>query len=217
MEQVEKRSTIKFNLRFFIWCIGLPVLFFLLTFLLAALFSTHRSDNGSNGQALAEFLRYYRENSFREFFKIFLNNSFVAFVMIYFTPFALFIRKVWENRKDYDFTLSTREIILLYSFPAVFLTRDAIRIALIVSDLSGKIHKDMIFTFLSIIFPHGFPELVALGMAGAVGMEVTRRHVTKQGEKTPELKVLLFLLFCFGAAAYLEVRFTPLVFALLMR
>lgn len=217
MEQAEKRSAIKFNVRFFLWCIGLPVTFFLLTLFLAALFSAGGLGGGLNGQALTEFVKYYRENYVSEFFKIFLNNSFVALVMIYFTPFALFIRKVWEKHMDYDFPLSTREKILLYSFPAVFLTRDAIRIALIISDLAERIQKDMIITFLGIIFPHGFPELVALGMAGAVGMEVTRRHIMRQGEKTPQLKVLLFLILCIGAAAFLEVRFTPLVFALLMR
>lgn len=216
MEQVDERSMPKFNLRFFLWCIGLPVLFFLVTMLLAALFSAGGLGNGLDRQALAEFVTYYRENYVGEFFKIFLNNSFVALVMIYFTPFALFIRKIWEKHKDYDFPLSHRERILLYAFPAIFLTRDAIRIALVVSDLSGRIQKDMVLTFLGIIFPHGFPELVALGMAGAVGMEVTRRYVTKQGEKTPELKVLLFLIFAIAACAFLEVRFTPLVFALLM-
>lgn len=216
MEEVEKGGAIKFNVRFFLLCIGLPISFFLLTLLLAALFSTGSLGEGLNRRALAEFVSYYRDNYVKEFFKIFLNNSFVALVMIYFTPFALFLRKIWEKHRDYDFPLSTREKILLYSFPAVFLTRDAMRIALIVSDLAGQIQRDIFVTFFGIIFPHGFPELVALGLAGAVGMEVTRRHITKHGEKTPEIKILLFLIFCVGAAAYLEVLFTPMVFALLM-
>lgn len=217
MEQAEKRSAIKFNVRFFLWCMGLPVSFFLLTLLLSALFSAGGMGNGLSRQALTEFLSFYRENYVREFFIIFLNNSFVALVMIYFTPFALFLRKVWERQKDYDFTLSTRERYLLYSFPIIFLTRDAIRIALVVSDLSSRIQKDVILTFLGIIFPHGFPELVALGLAGAVGMEVTRRFLVKAEEKTPGFKVILFLISCIAAAAYLEVRFTPEVFALLMK
>lgn len=217
MEQVDKKNLIKFNTRFFLWCISLPVVFFFVTLLFSALFFAGGIGNGLSRHTMAEFLNYYRENYVREFLKIFLNNSFVGLVMIYFTPFALFVRKVWEKHRDYNFPLSTRERLMLYSFPTVFLTRDAIRIALTVSDVSSQIQKDMFLTFLGIIFPHGLPELVALGLAGAVGMEVTRRHVTNHAEKTPGLKVILFLIFLIGAAAFLEVRFTPVVFALLMK
>ncbi len=216
MEQVEKVSEIKFNVGLILWCVGLPILFFTITLLSTALFSAGEMGNGLSRQVLAEFLRYYRENYVREFFIIFLNNSFIALVLVYFTPFALFLRKIWEKYRDCNSLLSIRERFLLYSFPTIFLNREAIRFALVVNDFSGQIQKGRILTFLGIIFPHGVPELLALGMAGAVGMEVTLRYIGKKDHKNPSLKVLLLLILSIGLAAFMEVRLTPGIFALLM-
>lgn len=214
--EISRNFRVKLNPGFFVWCVSVPVLFFIMTLLLAAVFSTDAMDKLTNERSLNEFLSYYKNNSIREFLIIFLNNSFVAIVIIYFTPFALFIRNAWEKRRGITTALSPRERLILYSFPVLFLIREAIRIALIVSDLSGQIDRGVIITFFGIIFPHGLPEFLALSVAGAMGMEVTRRCFSSTSGRTPGMKQVIVLIIFIGFCAFLEVHLTPKVFALLL-
>ena len=214
--EISRNFRVKLNSGFIVWCVCVPVLFFVITLLLAAVFSTDAMDKLSNERSVAEFLSYYKNNSIREFSTIFLNNSFVAIVIIYFTPFALFVRDTWEKRRGMTSPLSSRERLILYSFPVLFLIREAIRIALTVSDLSGQIDRGVIITFFGIIFPHGLPEFLALSVAGAMGMEVTRRCFSSAPGRTPGIKQVSLLIIFIGFCAFLEVHLTPRVFALLL-
>lgn len=214
--EISRNFRVKLNSGFFIWCTSVPVLFFVITLLLAAVFSTDAMDKLSKERTLTEFLSYYKNNSVREFLIIFFNNSFVALVIIYFTPFALFVRNLWEKGRGVTAALSPRERLILYSFPVLFLIREAIRIALTVSDLSGQIDRGVIVTFLGIIFPHGLPEFLALSVAGAIGMEVTRRCFSSSTDRMPGVKQVALLIIFIGFCAFLEVYLTPRIFALLL-
>lgn len=214
--EIGKNFRVKLNPGFFVWCVSLPVIFFIITLSLSALFSTEAMDKITRQRSLTEFLSYYNNNSLREFIIIFFNNSFVAIVIIYFTPFALYVRNWWEQRRGVSADLSPREKLILYSFPVLFLIREAVRIALTVSDLSGQIDRGVLITFFGIIFPHGLPEFLALSVAGAMGMEVTKRCFYSVSGTMPGVKQVVGLIIFIGFCAFLEVKLTPRVFALLL-
>lgn len=217
MEQIAKNRTENFNGTFLIWCIVFPVISFMGTLLLANYFTQGHPGEVITRKSLAAFLKYYEENHMTEFLTIFVNNSFSALVLVYFTPFILFVRRRWEKLRNYSIQLSGFEKLLLYSFPVMFLVREAVRIAMLVNGLSLQINKSLVLTFSGMLLPHGLPELIAFSVAGAFGMEVTKHCLTEPSfERAVGSRKIVLLIVTIGLCAYLEVSFTPRVFAILM-
>lgn len=217
MEQATKTWSFGFNYTFFGWCLGLPVSAFIITLFLTATFSVGNTGVTITNHNLQEFINYYDQNSVGECLKIFLNNFCAALVVVYFTPFILYLRQSWEKWRNVEISLSPVEKLVLYIFPGLFLIRQAVSIAFVLNNLSWQINKNVILTFMGIILPHGFPELLAFSLAGAVGMEVTRKLLLSPSTEgivsARTLSVLLvFIAFC----AYVEVYLTPKFFALIM-
>lgn len=217
MEQV-RNTHFRCNSIFFIWCLGLPVLAFVITLSIISSFSAGTHAGASvTGQSLHEFLTYYDTHWADEFFKIFINNYCAVLILIYFTPITMGVRSIWEKFRKNEVEVSGFEKILLYLFPILFLIRQAVNIALILNNFSGQIDKNIYLTLAGIIMPHGIPELLVFSLVGALGMEVTRRHLSDpesgglvRGGALGMMSVLVAL------CAFIEVYFTPRVFVYLM-
>jgi hypothetical protein len=166
---------------------------------------------------LKQFLEYYDKYLFREFFQIFFNNYFAVLVLVYFTPLFIGIRGLWQKWSNKHSEISVFEKLILYLFPGLFMVRQAVNIAVISSGLSGYINKNVIITLTGIILPHGLPELLAFSVAGAIGMEVTRKMLFSQSSgRLVSGKVMILLGLFTALCAFMEVYFTPKIFALLM-
>ena len=217
MEQAKRISFIKVNSTCFAWCFGLPVFAFMIALSLVAGLSGGEPGAALTARSLREFLNYYNTHVVDEFLKIFLNNYLAVLVIVYFTPLVLGLRKILEKCRNKQITLSKFDKVLLYLFPGIFLVRQAVNIAIIANSLASHINKNVIVTLTGIILPHGLPELLAFSLAGAVGMEVTRKLLfsTSQGRLVSG-KVLGSLVVFIALCAFLEVYFTPKVFAVIM-
>lgn len=86
-------------------------------------------------------------------------------------------------------------------------------IAVVTGSLSFGIGKNIILTLAGIILPHGLPELLVFSLAGAAGMEITRKMLSKGRTKLFSVKLLGLLLLLTAGCAFVEVYFTPKVFA----
>ncbi len=216
MEQTRKEIFRDFNPTFFIWCLALPVFVFIITLSLANSGSSIEPVASLNGNKIRQFLNYYETYLVDEFVEIFFNNYAVLLVIVYFTPIVLGLRRVWEKWRGKELTLSSLEKSLLYLFPGIFLARQAVNIAITVNALSVQINKNVVITLAGIILPHGLPELLAFSLAGAIGMEVTRKMLSTASGTLVNMQVMCLLCIFTALCAFLEVSFTPRVFALLM-
>ena len=218
MEQIKKNFLKNdFNPVFFTLCFTGPVLAFLLTLWVISALSVGNGEVFLTAQRLREFVAYYDKYMVNEFLEIFLNNYFIILMLVYFTPLVLTLRKLWQRWRGREDEISAFEKGLLYLFPAIFLVRQAVTIALIINSMSASISKNILVTFLGIILPHGLPELVAVSMAGALGMEVTRKVLFSSASGRLVNGRILGLLCLFTAlCAFVEVYFTPKIFTILM-
>ncbi|PKM83418.1 MAG: hypothetical protein CVU89_01350 [Firmicutes bacterium HGW-Firmicutes-14] len=215
MEQTRKLSDINFT--FFLWCFGLPVFSFIIALSLIASFSGAPSGISITVHNLKQFLEYYDTYLFREFFEIFFNNYFAVLILVYFTPLFVGMRRLWQKWSNKHTEITAFEKLVLYLFPGLFLVRQAVNIAVISSGLSGYINKNVIITLAGIVLPHGLPELLAFSIAGAIGMEVTRKILfSSSSGKLVSGNVLILLCLFTALCAFMEVYFTPKIFALLM-
>ena len=218
MEHIKKNTLIiHFNPVFFTLCFGSPVFAFIVSLFIINALTAAGGEASLTSQCLREFLEYYDRYMANEFLKIFLNNYFIVVLLEYFTPLALLLRRVWQKFRNRNDEISAFEQVLLYLFPAVFLIRQAVNIAIILNGTSTSISKNVLLTFAGIILPHGLPELLAVSLAGAIGMEVTRK-VLFSNVSGPLVKGrVLGLLGLFTAlCAFIEVYFTPKIFSILM-
>jgi len=207
---------------FFLWCLSLPLLAFVFTVFLLSAFSAVFPASVSNGtlvdsRSLQEFLAYYDTHLVREFLEIFLNNYFAALVLIFFTPVILVLRRVWQKWRGRDCVVSVFEKNLLYLFPGIFLIRQAVYMASILSGFSVSIDKNALLILAGILLPHGLPELLAFSMAGALGMEVTGKLLSAISPgKLVRMRTLGLLLLATVFCAFVEVYFTPRIFVAVM-
>ncbi|MBU7008404.1 stage II sporulation protein M [Phosphitispora fastidiosa] len=218
MEQIKQSAlTDHFNPVFFTLCFGSPVCAFIVSLFIISAITASGGETSLTGQCLTEFLTYYDQYMVNEFLKIFSNNFFIVVLLVYFTPLALLLRRVWQKLRSRSDDISAFEKVLLYLFPAIFLIRQAVNIAVILNGTSTSISKNVMLIFTGIILPHGLPELLAVSLAGAIGMEVTRR-VLFSNVSGPLVKArVLGLLGVFTAlCAFVEVYFTPKIFSILM-
>jgi len=217
MEYVRKALAVNLNSKFFIWCFTLPIAAFVVTLSLGTVLADTVTQPGFNSRSVSEFLRYYDRYLLREFMIIFSNNYFAALVVVYFTPLALGLRRFWGRWRGKNTPLSRLEQALLYLFPAIFLVRQAVNIAVVLSGLAGPMSKNILVSFAGLILPHGLPELAAFSLAGALGMEVTHKLFNSvDSGRVVNARVLVILTTVFAFCAFLEVYFTPRVFALLV-
>lgn len=217
MEQTRKIGLLEFNLTSFIWCLTLPVVAFVLVLSLGPVLNVNNLGSPLSRESLSQFLQYYNSHMVNEGLQIFLNNFTAVLVMVYFTPLALGIRQIWEKWRCRKVSISVFEKNLLFLFPGLFLIRQAINVALVLNNFSANINKSVVVTLAGIILPHGLPELISFSLAGAVGMEVTRKLLFSSSTgKLVGLKELGLLLFLTASCAFLEVFLTPRVFMLLM-
>ncbi len=218
MELLKKNmSPVHFNPISFILCFGTPVLAFMVSLFIINSVTAAGGETSLTGQCLTEFLEYYDRYMINEFLTIFLNNYLIVLLLVYFTPVALVLRRIWLKFRQRDEEISAFEKVLLYLFPAVFLIRQAVNIAVILNGTSASISKSVLLTFTGIILPHGLPELLAVSLAGAIGMEVTRK-VLYANVSGPLVKSGVLGLLCVFTAlcAFVEVYFTPKIFSILM-
>ncbi|WP_418791619.1 stage II sporulation protein M [Phosphitispora sp. TUW77] len=218
MEQINKNAlTVNFNPIFFLLCFGCPVFAFIISLFAINTLTTGGGEMFLTGQSLAEFLKYYNRYMVDEFLKIFLNNFFIIILLVYFTPITLVLRRGWQKFRNRDDEISSFEKVLLYLFPAVFLIRQAVNIAINLNGTSANISQNILLTFVGIILPHGLPELLVVSLAGAMGMEVTRK-VFFTYTSGPLVKgwVLGLLGLLTALCALVEVYFTPKIFSILM-
>jgi len=186
---------------FFVWCLMLPTAALVFSLITLWFFNGHNSTG------------ILTENMIR----IFLNNYLAVLVIVYFTPVVLWLRYSWQVYRKNQTSVTVFEKVILYLFPALFLVRQAVNIAVITGNLSFEIGKSMLVTLAGIILPHGLPELLVFSFAGAVGMEITRRLLSVRGRtKLLDSKLLGLLLFLTAGSAFVEVYFTPKVFVMLM-
>lgn len=217
MEYIRRALAVSENLTFFLWCFTVPVISFVMTLALGALLSDSVSQPAFTSRALGEFTGYYDRYFLREFTIIFLNNYLAALVVVFFTPIALWIRKLWERWRGNSTPLSPVERTLLFLFPALFLIRQSVNIGIILSGLAGDMSKNIVIAFTGLILPHGLPELAAFSMAGALGMAVTRELIkARPSERLIKGRILALLTAAIAFCAFLEVFLTPKVFALLV-
>jgi len=217
MELIKRTFSFGFNRVFFMWCFALPVAAFVITLFFTGVFADTAGGNQITNLGLKKFLAYYTANGINEFLVIFLNNYMAVLIIVYFGPVALWVRRQWERWRDRETALSALEKILLYVFPAVFLVRQAVNIAVIINGMAASINKNVILMFTGIVLPHGLPEFLVFCVAGAVGMEVTHKMLFSDSPgQIISGRVMLGLLVLIGACAFLEVYFTPRIFAALM-
>lgn len=203
---------------FFVWCLLLPTAVLIFTLAVIWLFTGSDSNGILSLNMINDFLRYYDRHRLDEGMQIFLNNYLAVLVVVYFTPATLWLRHLWHRyRSKKETAVTTFEKIILYLFPAFFLVRQAINIAVVTGNLSFGIGKNLILTLAGIILPHGLPELLVFSLAGAVGMEFTRGLLSaKDQTRLISAKLLGLLMLLTAGCAFVEVYFTPKVFALLM-
>lgn len=202
---------------FFVWCLMLPTAALVFSLSMLWFFNSHSGAGSLTENMINSFLRYYDNNGMREWMRIFLNNYLAVLVIVYFTPIVLWLRCLWQVFRKKESNVSAFEKVILYLFPALFLVRQAVNIAVITDNLSFDIGKNVLLTLAGIILPHGLPELLVFSLAGAVGMEITRRLLSIQGRtRLFNAKLLGLLLFLTAGSAFVEVYFTPKVFAMLM-
>ena len=202
---------------FFVWCLMLPTAALVFSLITLWFFNGHNSTGILTENMINSFLQYYDNNRLREGIRIFLNNYLAVLVIVYFTPVVLWLRYSWQVYRKNQTSVTVFEKVILYLFPALFLVRQAVNIAVITGNLSFEIGKSMLVTLAGIILPHGLPELLVFSFAGAVGMEITRRLLSVRGRtKLLDSKLLGLLLFLTAGSALVEVYFTPKVFVMLM-
>lgn len=202
---------------FFMWCLMLPSAALVFSLAMLWLFNGHNSAGNLKENMVRSFLQYYDNNRMREWMRIFLNNYLAVLVIVYFTPIVLWLRCLWQVFRKKESSVTVFEKVILYLFPALFLVRQAVNIAVITDDLSFDIGKNVLLTLAGIILPHGLPELLVFSLAGAVGMEITRRLLSiQESTRLFNAKILGLLLFLTAGSAFVEVYFTPKVFAMLM-
>lgn len=224
MEYIRRALNININPAFLGWCLALPAAAFLVALLTAPSFSHPSASLPLSSQRLREFLSYYDIYRFKEFAVIFGNNFLAVVTVVYFTPLALSLRRVWERLRGRRTEVSMMEKNLLFLFPGLFLVRQAVYIALASCELASQIGRNVVITMIGIILPHGIPEFLVFSLAGAVGMEVTRKALTvSQGkgltvlpDKAVSSYTLGVLASAVAACALVEVCLTPKVFAVLM-
>lgn len=202
---------------FFIWCLMLPTAALVFSLAVLWLFNGDNSAGNLTENMIKSFLQYYDNNGMREWIRIFLNNYLAVLVIVYFTPMVLWLRYLWQVIRKKESSVTVFEKVILYLFPALFLVRQAVNIAVITDDFSFDIGKNVLLTLAGIILPHGLPELLVFSLAGAVGMEITRKLLSiKENTRLFNAKLLGLLLLLTAGSAFVEVYFTPKVFALLM-
>lgn len=202
---------------FFVWCLMMPTAALVFSLAVLWFFNGHNGTGNLTQNMISSFLQYYDNNGAHEWMRIFLNNYLAVLVIVYFTPVVLWLRYFWQVYRKKQTSVTVFEKVILYLFPALFLVRQAINIAVITDDLSFDIGKNVLLTLAGIILPHGLPELLVFSLAGAVGMEITRRLLSLQdGSGLFNVKLLGLLLFLTAGSAFVEVYFTPKVFAILM-
>lgn len=202
---------------FFIWCLMLPIAALVFSLIMLWFFNGNNSTGMLTENMVSSFLQYYDNNRLHEGLRIFLNNYLAVLVIVYFTPVVLWFRYLWQVYRKKQASVTLFEEVILYLFPALFLVRQAVNIAVITDNLSLDIGKSVFLTLAGIILPHGLPELLVFSFAGAIGMEITRRLLSIQGStKLFNAKLLVLLLFLTAGSAFVEVYFTPKIFALLM-
>lgn len=202
---------------FFVWCLMMPTAALIFSLVVLWFFNDRNIPGTLTENMIYSFLQYYDNNRLHEGVRIFLNNYLAVLVIVYFTPVVLWLRYLWQVYRKKQASISTFEKSILYLFPALFLIRQAVNIAVVTDNLSLEIGKSVILTLAGIILPHGLPELLVLSIAGAVGMEITRRLLTMEGgTRLFNAKLMGLLLFLTAGSAFVEVYFTPKVFAMLM-
>ena len=202
---------------FFVWCLFLPTAALAFSLAMLWLFNGHNSAGNLTENMVNSFLQYYDNNGMREWMRIFLNNYLAVLVIVYFTPIVLWLRYLWQVFRKQQSSVTFFEKVILYLFPALFLVRQAVNIAVMTDNLSFDIGKNVLLTLAGIILPHGLPELLVFSLAGAVGMEITRRLLSiRENTRLFNVKLLGLLLILTAGSAFVEVYFTPKVFAMLM-
>lgn len=168
-------------------------------------------------EQIRRFVAFYKENLISEMSIIFINNTVAGLLLIYFTPLALKLHG-WLGALRPVGRLTGWDRFLLYGFPALFVIKQGIVMGLGLADFAAQIGEGMATTFFSIIFPHLAPEALALCLAAAMGLEVTRRALNRETPKAGfSINIAaLSVVGLMALAAFLEVALTPQVFALVM-
>jgi hypothetical protein len=217
MRQSKAYSSLDFNVTFFLWCFTLPIFVFMIALAVIDNFIAVKGDMFVTAQQLRSFLLYYDKYIIREFAVIFGNNFLAVLVVIYFTPVYLWFRKRWAGWRNSKTALTAFEKILLYLFPALFLIRQSLNIVASLYRLSERINENIIVTMIGVILPHGLPELIAFSITGAIAMGVTKKIISSGSSGKPiNLNIVGLLCILTGLCAFVEVYFTPKIFALIM-
>lgn len=167
-------------------------------------------------ELLQRFKAFYRENFFLELGIIFVNNSAAALVLIYFTPLALRLHKWLSCVRAPGCRLTRLDLFMLYGFPAFFIIKQGLVMGFSVAGFSSRIGESPAVVFFGIIFPHLSLEALAICLAGALGLKVTRQCLAG-GRASPETGIsALKIVGLVALAALVEVRLTPGIFAIVM-